>query len=99
MQKESFSMIDPMTVVIWVIIGGGAGLLASALVKGTGLGFLGDIIVGVIGAFVGGFFMTLIGHQAFTGFNLWSFFVSFIGAVALLAIVRLIRGSRIAKIL
>jgi uncharacterized membrane protein YeaQ/YmgE (transglycosylase-associated protein family) len=90
-------MFVPMTVLILLVIGGGAGILAGALVKGTGLGFLGDLIVGIIGAFVGGFFMTLIGHQAFTGFNLWSFVVAFLGAVILLTIVRVVHGNRATK--
>ena len=48
-----------MNILAWIIIGGIAGLLASLLVRGTGLGIIGDIIVGVIGAVVGSFLLTL----------------------------------------
>lgn len=90
-------MTIPMNVLVWIIVGGGAGLLASLLVKGTGFGIIGDIIIGVIGAFVGGVFMNLIGHTGFTGFNWWSLMVAFIGAVVLLGITRMLRGGRVAR--
>ena len=77
-----------------IIIGGLAGFLASKLVRGSGLGLLGDILVGVIGAVVGGLILGALGGVGITGFNLWSFFVAFIGAVVLLFIVRLFSGNR-----
>ena len=83
-----------MNILAWIIIGGIAGLLASLLVRGTGLGIIGDIIVGVIGAVVGSFLLTLVlpGTFSFTGFNWGSLIIAFIGAVILLFIVRLFRG-------
>jgi uncharacterized membrane protein YeaQ/YmgE (transglycosylase-associated protein family) len=87
-------MFDFTTVLMYVIVGGGAGLLASMFIKGTGLGFVADVIVGVVGAFVGGFFMNLIGHQAFTGYNFWSFLVSFLGAAVILTLARVIHGAQ-----
>ena len=83
-----------MNILAWIVIGGIAGLLASLLVRGTGLGIIGDIIVGVIGAVVGSFLLTLVlpGTFSFTGFNWGSLIISFIGAVILLFIVRLVRG-------
>jgi uncharacterized membrane protein YeaQ/YmgE (transglycosylase-associated protein family) len=73
----------------WIIVGGGAGWLASLVVRGTGLGILGDIIVGIIGAFLGGLLLSLIlpGSYGFTGFNIGSLVVAFIGAVILLFVV------------
>ena len=87
-----------MNIVAWIIIGGIAGLLASVLVRGTGLGIIGDIIVGVIGAVVGSFLLTLVlpGTFSFTGFNWGSLIIAFIGAVILLFIVRLVRGGRVS---
>jgi uncharacterized membrane protein YeaQ/YmgE (transglycosylase-associated protein family) len=84
-----------MNILAWIIIGGIAGLLASLLVRGTGLGIIGDIIVGVIGAVVGSFLLTLVlpGTFAFTGFNWGSLIIAFIGAFILLFIVRLVRGQ------
>jgi uncharacterized membrane protein YeaQ/YmgE (transglycosylase-associated protein family) len=83
-----------MNILAWIIIGGIAGLLASLLVRGTGLGIIGDIIVGVIGAVVGSFLLTLVlpGTFSFTGFNWGSLIIAFIGSVILLFIVRLVRG-------
>jgi uncharacterized membrane protein YeaQ/YmgE (transglycosylase-associated protein family) len=83
-----------MTILGWIIVGGVAGLLASALVQGGGMGVIGDIIVGIVGAFIGGFIMNALGFTGATGFNLWSVFVAFIGAVVLLVLVRLFAGNR-----
>jgi uncharacterized membrane protein YeaQ/YmgE (transglycosylase-associated protein family) len=77
----------------WVIIGGIAGWLASIVVRGGGFGLVGDIIVGVVGALIGGFLMSMLGGAGVTGFNLYSIFVAFIGAVVLLFIVRLVSGN------
>jgi len=90
-------MFVPMNILTWIIIGGGAGLLAGVVIKGTGFGIVGDIVIGIIGAFVGGVFMNLIGQNGFTGLNWWSLMVSFIGAVVLLSITRLLRGNRVSR--
>jgi uncharacterized membrane protein YeaQ/YmgE (transglycosylase-associated protein family) len=71
-----------------------AGLLASLLVRGTGLGLIGDILVGIVGAFLGGFIFNLLGHAGVTGFNVYSLVVAFVGAVVLLVIVWLVFGRR-----
>jgi uncharacterized membrane protein YeaQ/YmgE (transglycosylase-associated protein family) len=82
-------------ILVWIIVGGIAGWLASLVVRGTGLGILGDIIVGIIGAFLGGFLLSLLlpGTFAITGFTLGSVVIAFIGAVILLFVVRLVRGG------
>ena len=84
-------------ILAWIIVGGIAGWLASLVVEGTGLGIVGDIIVGILGAFIGAFLLTLLlpGSFAFTGFSLGSLVVAFIGAVILLFIVRLVRGQSV----
>ncbi len=76
----------------WLIVGAVAGWLASMAMHSR-LGLLGDIIVGIIGAFIGGFLFNLIGAPGATGFNLWSVLVAFIGAVVLLGIIRLFTGT------
>lgn len=81
-------------ILIWIIIGGLAGWLASVLIRGSGLGILLDVVVGIVGAFIGGLVIELVGGTGFSGFNLWSFIVAFIGAVVLLLIVRLVTGRR-----
>ncbi len=83
-----------MDIVLWIILGGLAGWLASVLVRGGGLGLIGDIVVGIVGALIGGFLVSLIGGTGVTGFNIWSFLVAVIGAVVLLLIVRAFTGSR-----
>ncbi len=83
-----------LSLVLWLIIGGVAGWLASLVVRGTGLGLVGDIVVGIIGAFIGGFIMNAFGASGATGFNFWTLVVAFIGAAILLFIVRLFAGNR-----
>jgi uncharacterized membrane protein YeaQ/YmgE (transglycosylase-associated protein family) len=87
-QKEC-NMMDPMTFqeFIWFfIIGGIVGWIASVLVKGSGLGFIGDIVFGVFGAVLGGFFARYF-HIGVYGF--WQTFgMSVVGAAVLLVILR-----------
>jgi uncharacterized membrane protein YeaQ/YmgE (transglycosylase-associated protein family) len=79
-----------MMILAWIIIGGIAGWLADALVKDINFGLLGDIVIGIVGAVLGGFLLTLLlpGSYGFSGFNLGSLVVSFVGAVVLLLILR-----------
>jgi uncharacterized membrane protein YeaQ/YmgE (transglycosylase-associated protein family) len=77
----------------WVIVGLLAGLLASFAVGGTGYGLLGDIIIGIIGAFVGGWLFQALGWHAPMAGLAGVIFVAFIGAVVSLVVLRLIRGS------
>ena len=79
------------TFLIWIVIGLVAGWLASAVVGG-GYGVIGDIVVGVVGAFLGGMiFRGLHIHAPFGGIA-GTIFVAFIGAVVLLVVLRLIRS-------
>ena len=82
-----------MTILAWIFVGGIAGWLASRVVQGTGLGLVGDIVVGVLGAFLGGALLSLLlpGTFGVTGFDLRSLAVAFLGAVLLLLVVR--RGA------
>jgi uncharacterized membrane protein YeaQ/YmgE (transglycosylase-associated protein family) len=81
-------------IITWVVVGLIAGWLASLVVRGSGMGFVGDIIVGIIGGVIGGIILSLLGGSGVTGFNIWSIIVAFVGAVVLLLIVRLFTGSR-----
>jgi uncharacterized membrane protein YeaQ/YmgE (transglycosylase-associated protein family) len=83
-----------MGILGWIILGGLAGWLASRLVRGSGLGLLGDIVVGIIGGIIGGFIIGALGGTGITGFNLWSFVVAVLGAILLLYIVRFFNSSR-----
>lgn len=83
--------MDLTSIIVWIIIGGIAGWLASIVMKtNRSQGMLTDIIVGIIGGFVGGWLLTALGvGGAVTGLNLASLLTAFIGAVVLLAILRL----------
>jgi uncharacterized membrane protein YeaQ/YmgE (transglycosylase-associated protein family) len=83
--------MDAMGWLAWIIVGGIAGWLAS-MVMHSRLGLVLDIVVGIIGAFIGGFLLSAIGTPGVTGFNVWSVIVAFIGAVVLLGVVRLVSG-------
>ena len=82
-----------MDILTWLIVGLVAGVLASFVVGG-GFGLVGDIIIGIIGAFVGGWIFRQMGWS--TPFGGWAgtIFVAFIGAVVLLFLLRLIRRAR-----
>jgi uncharacterized membrane protein YeaQ/YmgE (transglycosylase-associated protein family) len=75
-----------MSVLGWILLGLISGFVASKIVNRTGEGVLLDIVLGVVGAFVGGFLFNLIGSVGVTGFNVWSMFVSVIGAVVVLVL-------------
>ena len=65
------------------------------MIMGTNasMGALANIVVGIIGAFIGGFVMSLINKSGVTGFNLYSFLIALLGAVILLAIVKAVRRT------
>ena len=77
----------------WLVVGAVAGWLASKVMR-TSLGLLTDILVGIVGAFIGGFLFNQFGTVGVTGFNIWSVFVAFVGAIVLLMVIRLFNGRR-----
>jgi len=83
-----------MSIVLWIVFGAIVGWLAS-IIMGTNnqQGLLVDIIVGIVGAVLGGWIMTALGQSSGSGFDFYSFIVALIGAVVLLAIVRAIRRA------
>jgi uncharacterized membrane protein YeaQ/YmgE (transglycosylase-associated protein family) len=83
-----------MDLLTWLIVGLVAGVLASLLMGGTGYGIIGDIIIGIVGAFVGGWLFSALGVTSPFGGLAGTIFVAFIGAVVLLFVLRLIRGRR-----
>ena len=76
-----------MALLLWLVVGGIAGWLAS-IIMGTDKrqGLLMDIIVGVLGAVAGGFLMSFFGEAGVTGFNIYSLLVAVLGSVVLLGI-------------
>ncbi|GAB4465458.1 MAG: hypothetical protein Kow00120_30710 [Anaerolineae bacterium] len=85
--------MDLTNLIVWIIVGGIAGWLASIVMKtNRQQGLLIDIIVGIIGGFIGGLVLQLLGvNGEVTGLNLPSILTAFIGAVILLAVLRLLR--------
>jgi uncharacterized membrane protein YeaQ/YmgE (transglycosylase-associated protein family) len=81
-----------MNILLWIIFGALAGWIASMIVK-TDQGLVVDIVVGIAGAFVGGFLFNQFGAQGVTGFNLPSILVAIVGAVVLLVIVKALRRA------
>jgi uncharacterized membrane protein YeaQ/YmgE (transglycosylase-associated protein family) len=74
-----------MGVISWIILGLIAGFIASKIVNRTGSGLIVDLVLGMVGAAVGGFiFSGLFGMSGVTGVNIWSILVSVIGAVIVL---------------
>lgn len=79
------------SILIWLFIGLVAGVLASYVVGG-GFGLIGDILVGIAGAFLGGFLFSALGVGA-PGGIIGTIIVAFVGAVVLLALLRVIRSG------
>jgi uncharacterized membrane protein YeaQ/YmgE (transglycosylase-associated protein family) len=82
-------------IVSWIAVGLIAGILGKLIMPGRDPGgFLLTIVIGMIGALVGGFVVQLLGGTGPTGFSIWSILVVTLGAIVLLAIYRLFAGSR-----
>jgi uncharacterized membrane protein YeaQ/YmgE (transglycosylase-associated protein family) len=83
-----------MSIVAWIVFGLIAGFVASKIVNRAGEGPLLDIVLGVVGAVVGGLLFNLVGVAGVTGFNVWSLLVAILGAVVLLTAYHAIAGRR-----
>ena len=81
-----------MNVVWFLVVGLVAGWLAGVLVKGGGFGVIGDIAVGILGAFIGGFLFTSLGVSADTGI-LGSIVVATAGAIVLIVVLRIVNRA------
>ena len=85
-----------MGILAWIVVGLVAGVMAGLVMRGGGYGIVGDIIIGMVGAVLGGFLAgTLLNiPDAMTGINVTSIFVAFIGSVILIMLLRLVSGRR-----
>jgi uncharacterized membrane protein YeaQ/YmgE (transglycosylase-associated protein family) len=81
-----------MGIICWIVLGLVAGFIASKIVSGRGDGVPLDIVLGIVGALVGGWIFHAFGSVGVTGFNVWSLFVAVVGAIVLLVIWHLIQG-------
>ena len=77
----------------WIVLGLFAGFIASKIVNKRGEGLVMDVILGVIGAVIGGWIFRTLGTAGATGFNLWSLLVAVVGAVSVLLIWHVVRRS------
>jgi uncharacterized membrane protein YeaQ/YmgE (transglycosylase-associated protein family) len=75
-----------MSFLAWIVLGLVAGFVASKLVNKTGEGMIRDILLGIVGAIVGGYLFQVFGMAGVTGLNLYSILVSVVGAVVFLFI-------------
>ncbi len=85
-----------MGILSWIVLGALAGWVASMIMgKNGSMGAIANIAVGIIGAFIGGFVMSLGNGYGVTGFNFTSFLIALLGAVILLAIVNLFSKGKV----
>ena len=75
-----------MSFFAWIVLGLIAGFIGSKLVNKTGEGLIRDVLLGIVGAIVGGFLFNLFGASGVTGLNLYSLFVAVVGAVIFLVV-------------
>ncbi len=83
-----------MSIIGWLVLGLIAGFIGSKIVNRTGEGFILDIVLGIVGAFVGGFVFTAVGATGITGFNIYSMVVAVIGSIIVLVVYHAIFGRR-----
>ena len=83
-----------MSIIGWLVLGLIAGFIASKIVNNSGEGILVDIILGIVGAVVGGFLFSFFGAAPVTGLNVYSMIVAVVGAVVLLLVYHAVAGQR-----
>jgi uncharacterized membrane protein YeaQ/YmgE (transglycosylase-associated protein family) len=79
-----------MSIIGWIILGLIAGFIASKIVNRTGSGLIVDVVLGIVGALVGGFIFHLFGGAGVTGLNIYSLVVATVGAVVVLVVYHVI---------
>jgi len=85
-----------MGVISWIILGLIAGFIASKIVNKRGEGLVLDIVLGIVGAIVGGWLFAFFGAEGVNGFNIYSMFVAVLGAVVVLILYHAVTGQRTA---
>jgi uncharacterized membrane protein YeaQ/YmgE (transglycosylase-associated protein family) len=83
-----------MSIIAWIVLGLIAGFIASKIVNKSGEGLFLDIVLGVVGAVVGGWLFNAFGMPGVTGFNVYSLVVAVLGAVVFLVLYHLLTGTR-----
>jgi uncharacterized membrane protein YeaQ/YmgE (transglycosylase-associated protein family) len=83
-----------MSFLAWIVLGLIAGFIGSKIVNSKGEGILRDVLLGVVGAFAGGWLFHVFGASGVSGLNLYSLFVAVIGSVVLLVLYHAVRRRR-----
>src|SRR3989442_15469497 len=83
-----------MSILVWIVLGLMAGFIGSKLVNKTGEGVILDIVLGIVGAIVGGYLFSIFGAHGVTGVNLYSLFVAVVRGVEVLGLCHAVRGGR-----
>jgi len=83
-----------MSFLAWIVLGLIAGFIASKIVNKSGEGVIMDIILGIVGAVLGGWLFNTFGHMGVTGLNLYSILVAVVGAIIVLIIYHALVGAR-----
>ena len=87
-----------MSFIAWIVLGLIAGFIASKIVNKAGEGFLLDIVLGVIGAVIGGYLFQTFGMSGVSGLNLYSILGAVVGAVVVLVVYHALIGRRSARL-
>jgi uncharacterized membrane protein YeaQ/YmgE (transglycosylase-associated protein family) len=82
-----------MSILAWLVLGLIAGFIGSKIVNKSGEGFFLDIVLGIVGAIVGGYLFQVFGAHGVTGLNIYSLFVAVIGAIVVLVAYHAIRRA------
>ena len=83
-----------MSIIGWLVLGLIAGFIASKIINKSGEGLILDIVLGVVGAVVGGFLFSLVGAAPVTGLNIYSMIVAVVGAIVVLILYHALMGRR-----
>ena len=83
-----------MSIIGWIVLGLIAGFIASKIVNKQDEGVILDIVLGIVGAIVGGWLFATLGHEGVNGFNLYSMFVAVVGAIVVLLLYHAVTGRR-----
>ncbi|MGI4746673.1 MAG: GlsB/YeaQ/YmgE family stress response membrane protein [Janthinobacterium lividum] len=86
-----------MSIIAWIILGLIAGFIGSKIVNKSGEGVLVDIILGIVGAIVGGFVFSFFGAQGVDGLNIYSLVVAVVGAIIVLFLYHAVAGRRTVR--
>ena len=86
-----------MDIILWIVLGGIAGWIASLVTKSSN-SLMGDIILGILGAIIGGWIMNIVGGQGISGFNLPSLLVAVLGSILLIWISHAVRNNNTRRV-